>query len=42
MYYIFCANFQKLYKKFRPEGKKKGMGYSRVKKVFPPIPDPDN
>ena len=28
--------------KFRPEGKKKGMGYSRVKKVFPPIPDPDN
>jgi hypothetical protein len=28
--------------KFRPEGKKKALGHSRVKKVFPPIPDPDN
>ena len=25
-------------RKFRPEGKKKGHGYNRVKKVFPPLP----
>ena len=25
--------------KFRPTGKKKGHGYSRVKKVFPPLPE---
>ena len=28
--------------KFRPEGKKKKRGYSRVKKVFPPVPDTDD